>query len=396
MRHPLLASVASGTFVAAVGMLTMGSPSPQAIAQSGPSAHSSAAIPASAMSPQEVDELRKAANDTFKPIPSMVPDVRGNPVTREKTELGRMLWFDPRLSASGILSCNSCHNLAAGGSDNIETSIGHGWQKGPRNSPTVLNSVFNVAQFWDGRAEDLRTQAKGPIQAAVEMAATPEHVINVLKSIPEYQNRFRTAFPGESDPVTFDNVAKAIEGFEATLITPAARFDQFLEGNATILNEQEKRGLKLFMETGCSGCHSGVNLGGQDYFPFGVVERPGSDILPPEDKGRFAVTKTASDEYVFRAVPLRNVELTVPYFHSGKVWNLEQAVAIMGVAQLGKELTPQETSDIAAFLRTLTGQQPRVELPLLPASTAQTPRPEPLVKNSLEKSDAVEKQNSLR
>jgi cytochrome c peroxidase len=228
------------------------------------------------------------------------------------------------------------------------------------------------------------------------MAATPEHVINVLKSIPEYQNRFRTAFPGESDPVTFDNVAKAIEGFEATLITPAARFDQFLEGNATILNEQEKRGLKLFMETGCSGCHSGVNLGGQDYFPFGVVERPGSDILPPEDKGRFAVTKTASDEYVFRAVPLRNVELTVPYFHSGKVWNLEQAVAIMGVAQLGKELTPQETSDIAAFLRTLTGQQPRVELPLLPASTAQTPRPEPLVKNSLEKSDAVEKQNSLR
>jgi cytochrome c peroxidase len=348
------------------------------------------------MSPQEVEELRKAANDTFKPIPSMVPEVRGNPVTREKTELGRMLWFDPRLSASGILSCNSCHNLAAGGSDNIETSIGHGWQKGPRNSPTVLNSVFNVAQFWDGRAQDLRTQAKGPIQAAVEMAATPEHVINVLKSIPEYQNRFRTAFPGESEPVTFDNVARAIEGFEATLITPASRFDQFLEGNAAVLNNQEKHGLKLFMETGCSGCHSGVNLGGQDYFPFGVVERPGSDILPPEDKGRFAVTKTASDEYVFRAVPLRNVELTTPYFHSGKVWNLEQAVAIMGVAQLGKELTPQETSDIAAFLRTLTGQQPRVELPLLPASTAQTPRPEPLVKNSLEKSDAVEKQNSLR
>jgi cytochrome c peroxidase len=138
------------------------------------------------------------------------------------------------------LSCNSCHNLAAGGSDNIETSIGHGWQKGPRNSPTVLNSVFNVAQFWDGRAEDLRTQAKGPIQAAVEMAATPEHVINVLKSIPEYQNRFTTAFPGESNPVTFNNVAKAIEGFEATLITPAARFDQFLEGNATILTNQEK------------------------------------------------------------------------------------------------------------------------------------------------------------
>ncbi len=123
------------------------------------------------------------------------------------------------------------------------------------------------------------------------------------------------------------------------------------------------------------GCHSGINLGGQDYFPFGVVERPGSDILPPGDKGRFQVTKTASDEYVFRAVPLRNVELTAPYFHSGKVWNLEQAVAIMGVAQLGKELTPEETGAIAAFLRALTGQQPRVELPLLPPSTARSPGP---------------------
>jgi cytochrome c peroxidase len=348
------------------------------------------------MSPQEVEELRKAANDTFKPIPSMVPEVRGNPVTREKTELGRMLWFDPRLSASGILSCNSCHNLAAGGSDNIETSIGHGWQKGPRNSPTVLNSVFNVAQFWDGRAQDLRTQAKGPIQAACGDGCHPRARHQCSEEHPRVSEPLQDRLPWRERARDVRQCRPGHRGFRGDIDHPASRFDQFLEGNVAVLNNQEKHGLKLFMETGCSGCHSGVNLGGQDYFPFGVVERPGSDILPPEDKGRFAVTKTASDEYVFRAVPLRNVELTTPYFHSGKVWNLEQAVAIMGVAQLGKELTPQETSDIAAFLRTLTGQQPRVELPLLPASTAQTPRPEPLVKNSLEKSDAVEKQNSLR
>ena len=331
------------------------------------------------------DELMKQSRELFEPIPSMVPAVQGNPVTREKSELGKMLFFDPRLSASGLLSCNSCHNLSMGGDDNLETSIGHGWQKGPRNSPTALNSVFNVAQFWDGRAEDLRTQAKGPIQAGVEMAATPEFVVAVLKSIPEYKQRFQTAFPGEAEPVTFDNVAMAIEAFEATLITPASRFDQYLEGNANALNAQEKEGLRLFIDSGCAACHNGVNIGGQDYYPFGVVERPGSDILPESDKGRFAVTKTASDEYVFRAVPLRNVELTAPYFHSGKVWSLEQAVAIMGTSQLGKELAPKEVSAITAFLKTLTGQQPRIELPLLPVSTDQTPKPEPMVKGAVEK-----------
>lgn len=326
----------------------------------------------------EDDDLQKAAAEAFKPIPAMVPSVQGNPVTREKIDLGRMLFFDPRISASGILSCNSCHNLAMGGGDNVETSIGHGWQRGGRNSPTVLNSVFNAAQFWDGRAADLRSQATGPIQASVEMAATPAHVMSVLGSIPEYKQRFATAFPGEQAPLSFENLAKAIEAFEATLITPHSRFDQYLEGNKAILTAQEKQGLKLFMETGCVACHNGINLGGQDYFPFGVVEKPGADILPPGDRGRFQVTRTASDEYVFRAVPLRNVALTAPYFHTGKVWDLEQAVSIMGVSQLGKELNKDEVAAITAFLRTLTGEQPRVELPVLPASTATTPRPEPL------------------
>jgi len=321
------------------------------------------------------DNIREMARGSFQSIPSLVPSVKNNAITHEKVELGRMLFFDPRLSSSGLISCNTCHNVGMGGDDNLETSIGHGWQKGPRNSPTVFNAVFNVAQFWDGRAEDLKAQAKGPVQAGVEMAATGQHVEQTLKSIPEYVEYFSKAFPGERNAVTFDNMAKAIEAFEATLITPASRFDQYLEGDDNALNAEETQGLALFMEKGCSGCHNGINFGGQNYFPFGVVERPGASVLPPEDKGRLAVTKTVSDEYVFRAAPLRNVELTEPYFHSGTVWSLEQAVAIMGDAQLGIELTDKETKAVTAFLRSLTGVQPRIEYPILPPSTSKTPRP---------------------
>jgi cytochrome c peroxidase len=317
----------------------------------------------------------QSARETFKPIPSAVPAVKGNAVTREEIELGKMLFFDTRLSASQIISCNSCHNLAAGGVDTGPTSIGHGWQKGPRRAPTVLNAVFNVAQFWDGRAEDLKAQAKGPIQASIEMNATPALVEKTLASMPAYVERFKKAFPEDASPVTFDNITKAIEAFEATLITPASRFDQFLEGNADALTAQEKNGLSLFMDKGCSGCHNGINIGGEAYFPFGVVEKPGAEILPANDKGRFAVTKTASDEYVFRAAPLRNVALRAPYFHSGQVWSLKQAVGIMGASQLGQRLTDQEEDAIVAFLQTLTGEQPKVELPILPPRTDATPLP---------------------
>lgn len=321
------------------------------------------------------DELRADAQVLFEPIPTVQPAPANNPITREKVELGKMLFFDPRLSSSHLLSCNTCHNLGIGGVDGLEVSVGHGWQSGPRNAPTVFNSFFNVAQFWDGRAADLAEQAKGPIQAAVEMNATPDRVLAVLNSMPEYPQRFALAFPGEEDPVTFDNVARAIEVFEATLITPGARFDQFLEGNNAVLDQTEKRGLRLFMDSGCAACHNGVNVGGGDYYAFGVVERPGAEILPPEDKGRFAVTETATDEYVFRAPSLRNVELTAPYFHSGGVWDLTQAVEIMSNSQLGTELADDEVEAIVAFLHTLTGEQPDVSYPILPPNSATTPRP---------------------
>lgn len=320
-------------------------------------------------------DLRTEALELFKPIPSMVPAVKNNAVTGEKVELGKMLFMDPRLSSSHLISCNTCHNLGMGGDDNLETSIGHGWAKGPRNAPTALNAVFNIAQFWDGRAEDLKAQAKGPVQAGVEMNNKPAMVVKTLKSIPQYVERFETAFPGEKDAVTFDNMAKAIEAFEATLITPASRFDQYLEGNDAVMTAEEKNGLKLFMDKGCAACHAGVNLGGEGYYPFGVVEKPGSDILPEGDKGRFAVTKTADDNYVFRAGPLRNIDLTAPYFHSGKVWDLEQAVAIMGESQLGKKLNKKEVAAITSFLKTLTGEQPKIVYPILPPSTAATPKP---------------------
>lgn len=320
------------------------------------------------------EELRNQALDMFMAVPSTIPAMKDNVITPEKIDLGKALFFDPRMSASGVFSCNSCHNLATGGDDNMPTSIGHGWQKGPRNSPTVLNAVFNEAQFWDGRADDLKAQAKGPVQAGVEMANTPENVIFTLKSMPQYVEWFQDSFPEEEDPVTFDNFAKAIEAYEATLITPAP-FDAFLNGDLDALSDTEKEGLVLFMDKGCSSCHNGVNLGGNGYYPFGLIEKPGADILPENDKGRYAVTETADDEYVFRASPLRNIELTAPYFHSGLVWDLKVAVQVMGESQLGEDLTSEEADKIVAFLGALTGEMPEVVYPILPPETLATPRP---------------------
>lgn len=321
------------------------------------------------------NELHNRALSMFSAVPKYPPVIDGNELTQSKVELGKMLFFEPRISSSHLISCNTCHNVGMGGHDYLPTSIGHGWQKGPRNSPTVFNAVFNAAQFWDGRAADLAEQAKGPVQAGVEMSSTPQRVVSTLKSMPEYIDKFGDAFPGESDPVTFDNMATAIEAFEATLITPDAPFDKFLRGHTEALTEIELEGLALFMDKGCASCHSGVNLGGQNYFPFGLVTKPGAEILPKGDKGRFAVTATASDEYVFRASPLRNIELTAPYFHSGAVWSLEEAVSVMGSAQLGSELKDDEVSAIVAFLKTLTGNIPEIQYPELPPSTDTTPRP---------------------
>ena len=327
-----------------------------------------------AVSTAGADDLMKRAQARFKPIPKTVAEMKGKSFTPQKMELGKMLYFEPRLSSSALISCNTCHNVGMGGADFQETSIGHRWQKGPRNAPTVLNSVFNIAQFWDGRAEDLKQQAKGPLQASVEMNNTPELAIKTLKSMPEYVALFKKAFPGQADPVTFDNMAEAIEAFEATLLTPDSPFDRYLEGNKDALNEAQKEGLKLFMDKGCVTCHGGINMGGEAYFPFGLVEKPKAEIIAG-DTGRYKITHSKSDEYVFKAPSLRNIDLTLPYFHSGKVWDLKEAMKVMGVAQLGAMLTDEEADKIGSFLRTTTGVQPKVEYPILPAPTEQTPKP---------------------
>ena len=323
---------------------------------------------------EAAEDLLKKSQALFQPIPSKPPVIEKNSATPEKIELGKMLYFEPRLSASALISCNTCHNVGMGGDDFQQTSIGHGWQKGPRNAPTVLNSVFNVAQFWDGRAPNLREQAKGPVQASVEMNNTPEKVIETLKSMPEYPARFGKAFSGEKDPVTFENMARAIEVFEATLITPDAQFDKYLRGDTHALTVPEKEGLELFISKGCAACHGGVNMGGSGYFPFGLVKKP-DDAIMAGDKGRYEVTKSESDQFYFKAPSLRNIELTPPYFHSGKVWKLIEAVTIMGDSQLGISLTGDQAEKITAFLKTTTGTQPRVEYPILPPTTERTPVP---------------------
>ena len=315
--------------------------------------------------------LRAEASAVLAPLPPAPPVTNTAAV-----ELGRMLYFDPRLSRSQAISCNSCHNLGLGGVDLQAHSIGHGWQFGGRNAPTVLNAVFHLAQFWDGRAPNLEEQAKGPIANPVEMANTHDAAVATLKAIPGYHPLFAAAFPGEEDPVTIANVARAIAAFEATLTTPDAPFDRWLAGEDSALSAEQKRGLKLFLDTGCAACHNGPLLGGNGYQKFGVVEMPSERVVPRADRGRQEITGDEADAYVFKVPSLRNVALTRPYFHSGAVWDLAEAVRIMARSQLGTTLTDADARAIKAFLESLTGRQPEVAYPVLPPSVAATPRPD--------------------
>lgn len=287
-------------------------------------------------------------------------------------ELGKKLYFDPRLSKSGFISCNSCHNLSMGGTDNLKTSIGHNWQQGPINSPTVLNSSLNVAQFWDGRALTLQEQAGGPIANPGEMGSTHALAIEVLRSIPEYQKEFNEVF-GETK-ITIEEVTKAIAAFEETLVTPNARFDKWLKGDKKALTTAEVEGYELFKDSGCTACHNGSAAGGNTFQKMGVVE-PYKTSNPAE--GRIAVTKEEADRFNFKVPTLRNVALTYPYFHDGEAATLTDAVDVMGRIQLGKKFSPDENAKIVAFLKTLTGDQPSFALPILPPSTDKTPQPKP-------------------
>lgn len=309
----------------------------------------------SATTDKSQDSLLMFANTFFKPLPA-VAENSTNPVTEAKVHLGNVLYYDTRLSRSGKLSCNSCHNLSNFGVDNEPTSTGEGGQKGTRNSPTVFNAALQNMQFWDGRAKDVEEQAGMPILNPVEMAIPHKNfLVDRLAGIPLYQALFKKAFPQEAKPITYDNLQKAIGAFERTLLTPS-RFDRYMQGDQNALTAKEKEGLSVFINAGCPSCHHGVAIGGGTLQRFGIVTDYRTLTKSRiNDEGRETVTKNPADKDVFKVAPLRNVTGTFPYFHNGSVFNLDSAVRIMGKAQLNKNLSRQEVDQIIAFLNTLTG-----------------------------------------
>jgi cytochrome c peroxidase len=298
----------------------------------------------------QVDTLQLAA---FAPLPEVMVSA-ANPITDAKTDLGRRLFFETQLSAANNISCNNCHALSGFGADTGAVSSGHRGKKGGRNSPTVYNAAGHFAQFWDGRAADVEAQALGPILNPVEMAmpAAPA-VLNRLKANPEYRRLFAAAFPGERDPMTYENLGRAIGAFERKLVTPA-RWDHFLHGVDSALTPAEKEGFNTFTATGCQTCHLGAFVGGSMYQKAGLM-RPWPDTA---DVGREAITHQPSDRMVFKVPALRNIVRTAPYFHDGAVRSLDTAVVWMARHQLGKELTAPQVAQIVAWLGSLTGQVP--------------------------------------
>lgn len=308
----------------------------------------------------------------FSPLPAAMTPKDGG-ISADQVALGRMLYYDTRLSKSQKLSCNSCHDLAKFGVDNDPTSEGHKGQLGDRNSPTVYNAAGHFVQFWDGRAKDVEEQAKGPVLNPVEMAmASEKDVIAVLKSIPEYTAAFKKAFPNDKDPVTYDNFGKAVGAFERGLVTPS-RWDKFLAGDQSALTDAEKAGFIAFSNAGCPTCHAGTYLGGNMFQKLGLA-KPWTDTSDP---GRAKVTKSEADNLIFKVPGLRNIEKTGPYLHNGKTASLAEVISVMGEYQLGKQLAPEETASIETFLKSLTGTIPEeyIKPPALPKSGPKTPKP---------------------
>jgi cytochrome c peroxidase len=298
----------------------------------------------------DTELLIARANRIFSPLPDTMPNSEND--TPERIALGKKLFFEKRLSINDSQSCASCHRLKDGfaGVDNLSTSPGARKELGTRNSPTVLNAGWQDSQFWDGRAEDLVEQAKGPILNPIEMGMPDEQTVEKkIKNIAEYQDAFTKAFPGENPAISYQNIAEAIAAFERTLITPA-RFDDFMNGDADALSETEQRGLKTFMKLDCDSCHDGKLLGGETYEPLGK-ENPYEN---QQDQGMYLITKDEDDRMYFKVAPLRNVALTAPYFHDGNIKTLEQAVKEMAKLQLDESLSEQQVDDITSFLKSLT------------------------------------------
>ena len=325
-------------------------------------------IPAAVFAADD-EAVIKRASQILGPLPASMPSEQ-NPITAEKVKLGKVLFYEPRISVDGTVSCSKCHPIALYAADGLRKSIGHNCKENPRNDPTVFNAASQISEHWIGNRTSVEDQAK---QAVVGPPAfgmpSYESVEKVLRAYKEYETLFKAAFPSDKEPVTIDNFAKAVGAFERTLVTPAA-FDAFLKGTKDAMTAQQKKGLETFIDQGCAGCHFSAFVGGQMYQKFGIFE-PYEKYTKSEkvDEGRYAVTKNESDKYVFKVPVLRNVGKTPPYFHDGSVDKLGDAVWIMGKIQLGKDLPKEQVRDIVAFLHALTGNIPEevMTVPVLPS-----------------------------
>ncbi|MDR2636079.1 MAG: cytochrome-c peroxidase [Campylobacteraceae bacterium] len=315
---------------------------------------------------------QQALKQRLEPIPSDEKTLfsyindPSDPISEDKVELGKKLYFDPRISKSGLISCNTCHNLGMGGVDGVETSIGHKWTMNPNhlNAPTVYNSVFNKVQLWDGRVSHLEIQAQSPIQSEAEMAASTELVMERITSIPEYVAEFKKAY-GKDVNITFEKIASAIGVFERTLVTPSP-YDDFLNGNEDALSKTQKEGFELFLEKGCTKCHYGIALGGTVQ-PFQVAAK-----YKFIEIGNFK----GNENGMVKTPTLRNVAETYPYFHNGQVWSLKQSIMDMGSIQLGIKISSKDADLMMDFMHALTGRKPVIIYPMLPRSTIKTPKPD--------------------
>jgi cytochrome c peroxidase len=318
----------------------------------------------------EDEVLFKQAKQIFSPLPQVMVSEK-NSISPEKVKLGKILFYEPRISVDGIVSCIRCHPISLYGADGLKKSIGNNCKVNPRNAPTLFNAAGQISAHWIGNRADVEDQAKQSVIGPPSFGLPSYEALETkLKEIKGYNDLFKKAFPKDDPPITVDNFAKAVGAFERTLVTPSP-FDAFLKGNKGALKEKEKRGLKTFIEGGCITCHSGQYVGGQMYQKFGILE-PYWKYTKSEtiDEGRFVVTKNESDKYLFKVPVLRNVAKTAPYFHDGSADKLEEAVWIMGKVQIGRDLNKPQVEDIIAFLNSLTGKisEDVLKAPLLPSS----------------------------
>jgi cytochrome c peroxidase len=317
----------------------------------------------------------------WQALPTEAPAPADNPTTPAKVELGQMLFLDPRFSSTGTVSCNSCHNVMLGGEDNRPVSMGVHGQTGGRSAPTVWNSGFSSVHFWDGRAASLEEQAKGPVTNPIEMGMSElEEAMDRVRDIPGYKPYFEKAF-GTDNPMTVENVAKAVAAYERTLITPNSPYDRYVKGDKQALSAQQVRGMNSFASVGCVSCHSGAAFNGPTLapgsgffmkFPTYMDHDYVKQYKFDEDTGRFTVTSKDADKYMWKVPTLRNIAITAPYFHSGSVGTLDEAVRVMAQVQLNQELSDEQAADIVAFLSALTGEFPEQSMPQLPPTPGRT------------------------